>query len=72
MANEAIDARATCPFYRAAKKNRIKCEGAIDGTITSLVFADEELAAAYAEARCCDSFKNCPVFRMTAGEIENE
>lgn len=53
-----------CPFYQEKQndKNRIKCEGVIEGTTVQLTFISEKKW--YIKGFCCKNFEKCRIYRM--------
>lgn len=73
MPNDAISARAVCPYYVRAEKNHITCDGVVDQATTSLVFVEVQLMRDYADVYCCRfAFRRCPVYRMLAAAEEKD
>ncbi len=59
-----------CPFYleRQNDKNRIKCEGVIEGTTLQLTFVGEKKW--YIKGFCCKNFEKCRIYRMLYAKYE--
>jgi hypothetical protein len=59
-----IDKFVKCPFYlnKNGDKNRIKCEGIIEGTVIGLTF--EGSKKWYIRSFCCEHYDSCRIYRM--------
>lgn len=62
--NEAISVRAKCPFFRAAKKQYIHCEGLEHGQRVELNFKRKTKHSAWVERYCCSyRYEQCPLYQ---------
>ena len=73
MAN-GIDKAVRCPFYRSTspKEAKIRCEGAVEGSTTHLVFSSRQDYKAYMERCCCRRYGDCRLFWLLKEKWDEE
>ena len=61
-----------CPFYleKQGDKNRIKCEGVLEGTTTQIVFKYDKRY--YLKSFCCKYYKKCRIYSMLNKKYDDE
>ncbi len=65
MAASWRDGYVKCPYYlRDNRKNRIVCQGIMDGTDLALTFSDQRDYRIQMDTFCQAKYKNCEVYRM--------
>lgn len=59
--NHPEDAKALCPFYGAARENRIRCESRIGGAACCHIFKSEQKMIEHKRAACdTQDWERCP------------
>lgn len=54
-----------CPFYRRDDgRNRLSCEGMVDGSTLNQNFASRKDLRQQMEIFCCGKYENCEIYRM--------
>lgn len=71
--NRAENARAKCPYYADAEKNRIRCESCVKGARLYFTFGRMETLARHRQ-RYCDSYRwyECPYAEARTREWEEK
>lgn len=66
-----VDVR--CPFYRNDDgRRRITCEGLIDGSSLTLIYARRNDYEIQIRTFCCERYVNCEVYRMLIEKYEED
>lgn len=53
-----------CPFFVGKERNKIVCEGLIDGSTTSMAFKNSAVCFAWQEDYCAGSYGSCGIASM--------
>lgn len=55
---------ARCPFFKAALRTRVTCEGPIDGALIMLVMHTRRQMDKQLRIFCCEHYEKCEIYRM--------
>ena len=72
MPNRPEDLIAVCPYYEAASRMSITCEGAIKGTLVLTRFTHAEARDEHLLNYCAAAWKKCPHARNLNRLYEEE
>lgn len=73
LATNGIDHKARCPYYhRTDGKNRVACDGVIEGGSVILYFVAKEDLDIQLGTFCCGQYRKCEVYRMLTSIYDEE
>lgn len=72
MSESWASAYAKCPFYIFEEKQRIQCEGFIEGTKISTAFRTIREKANHMEVFCFSDYDNCAICRALMKQYEEK
>ena len=55
---------ARCPFFKAALRTRVTCEGPFDGALIMLLTRTRKQMEKQLRIFCCAEYEKCEIYRM--------